>query len=185
RLYNEFAAGCSVADLTGGPDGGPLRNALNPNGNSSCNDLYPMDGGGGFLGEDDGGSFALLDNTQAYGDAGWPLKNPKVIATPIWEAASLLDSRVDGMLRDGGGAGARNILVAPMDGGIPSAGTSLITFNNYSSSNVTTMTDYLKLSGVTSDFCVGMDSTSRHTYATEQDCGTDLIKFVEGRDVLR
>ena len=185
RLYNEFAAGCSIADLTGGPDGGPLKNALNPNGNNSCNDLYLMDADGGFVGEDDGGSFALLDNSQAYGDAGWPQKVPKVLATPIWEAASLLDARMDGVIRDAGGATSRTILVAPMDGGIPSAGTSLITYNNYSTANVATMTDYMKLSGVNSDFCVGMGSTSRHAYTTEQDCGTDLIKFVEGRDVLR
>src|SRR5437667_168304 len=56
---------------------------------------------------------------------------------------------------------------------------------DYSAGNVATMTDYMKLSGVNSDFCVGMGSTSRHAYATEQDCGTDLMKFVEGRDVLR
>jgi len=63
----------------------------------------------------------------------------------------------------------------------PSGGrSSLITFNDFSSSNVATMTDYMKLSGVNSDFCVGMQSTSRHAYATEQDCGTDLMKFRRG-----
>src|SRR5256885_1789235 len=70
------------------------------------------------------------------------------------------------------------------DAGIPSAGTNLIAFNNYDG-GVATMTDYMKLSGVNSDFCVGMGSTSRHVYSTEQDCGTDLMKFVEGRDILR
>src|SRR4051812_1494617 len=184
RLYNEFAAGCSIADLTAN-DGGPVKNAVNPNGNDSCTDLYLMESDGGVVGEDDGGSFALLDSTQAYGDAGWPLKSPSVLAQPIWEAAALLDTRVTTLIGDGGGVGARNILVAPMDGGIPSAGTNLITFNNYSSANVATMTDYMKLSGVNSDFCVGMGSTSRHAYTTEQECATDLIKFVEGRDVLR
>src|SRR5947208_8267374 len=47
------------------------------------------------------------------------------------------------------------------------------------------MTDYMKFSGVNSDLCVGMASTSRHASATEQDCGLDLMKFIEGRDVLR
>jgi type IV pilus assembly protein PilY1 len=184
RLFNEFAAGCSSADLTGN-DGGPLKNSVNPNGNSSCNDLYLMDADGGFVAEDDGGSFVLLDDSQPYTDAGWPLKNPKVQAIPIWEAASLLETRMDGVIRGVGGASARSILVAPMDAGIPSPGTSLVTYNDYSASNVATMTDYMKLSGVNSDFCVGMASTSRHAYATEQDCATDVIKFMEGRDVLR
>jgi len=185
RLYNEFAAGCSTTDLTSGPDGGPAKTAYNPNGNNSCSDLYLMDADGGFVGEDDGGSFVLLDDTQAYGDAGWPIKSPKVAATPVWEAASLLSDRENKVLTGAAGATARNILVMPMDGGIPSPGTSPITFNSYGASNVATMTDYMKLSGLNSDFCVGMASTSRHVYATEQDCGTDLIKFVEGRDVLR
>ncbi|HZR08540.1 MAG TPA: hypothetical protein VFA79_08160, partial [Myxococcales bacterium] len=184
RLYNEFAAGCSTIDLTSGPDGGPAKTALNPNGNGSCSDLYVQDADGGFVGEDDGGSFVLLDTTQPYTDAGWPIKTPKVPATPIWEAASLLTTRMTGALT-GNGTATRNILVAPLDAGIPAAGSSLITYNDYSATNVATMTDYMKLSGVNSDFCVGMGSTSRHAYTTEQDCGTDLIKFVEGRDVLR
>src|SRR5712664_1297147 len=185
RLFNEFAAGCSSVDLTSGPDGGPAKTAYNPNGNNSCNDLYLTDADGGFVGEDDGGTFVLLDNTQPYGDAGWPAKSPKVAATPIWEAASLLTARENLVATDAGGATPRVILAAPMDAGIPSAGTTLITFNDYSSANVTTMTDYMKLSGVNSDFCVGMSSTSRHVYATEQDCGKDLVKFIEGQDVLR
>src|SRR5207245_11449854 len=122
---------------------------------------------------------------QAYGDGGWPIKSPTVQAIPIWEAASLPETRMNGVIRDAGGSSTRVILVAAMDAGIPSAGSSLVTYNNYSTSNVATMTDYMKLSGVNSDFCVGMASTSRHAYATEQDCGTDLMRFVEGRDVLR
>ena len=183
RLFNEFAAGCSTTDLTSGPDGGPARTTANPNGNASCSDLYLMDADGGFVGEDDGGSFVLLDTSQPYGDAGWPIRSPRVLATPIWEAADLLTTRVNNGLTDGGGT-TRNILVAPMDAGIPSAGTSLIAFNDYDG-GVATMTDYMKLSGVNSDFCVGLASTSRHAYSTEQDCGTDLMRFVEGRDVLR
>src|SRR5437879_2362512 len=130
RLFNEFAAGCSTTDLTSGPDGGPARTTANPNGNASCSDLYLMDADGGFVGEDDGGSFVLLDTSQPYGDAGWPIRSPRVLATPIWEAADLLTTRVNNGLTDGGGT-TRNILVAPMDAGIPSAGTSLIVFNNY------------------------------------------------------
>src|SRR5207249_3968558 len=64
RLFNEFAAGCSSADLTSGPDGGPAKTAANPNGNGSCTDLYLQDADGGYVGEDDGGSFVLLDPSQ-------------------------------------------------------------------------------------------------------------------------
>src|SRR5207302_9099016 len=55
RLFNEFAAGCSSADLSSGPDGGPAKTAANPNGNGSCTDLYLQDADGGYVGEDDGG----------------------------------------------------------------------------------------------------------------------------------
>jgi len=185
KLFNEFAAGCSMADLTSGPDGGPSRTPVNPNGNASCTDLYLQDRDGGYVGEDDGGTFVLLDDSQPYGDAGWPVRSPKVPATPIWEAAALLSDRENAVLTGGAGATPRNILVAPMDAGIPGPGTALIPFNDYSSGNVATMTDYMKLSGINSDFCVGMASTSRHVYASEQDCGADLMKFVEGQDVLR
>src|SRR5213075_2339294 len=116
KLFNEFAAGCSMSDLTSGPDGGSSRTAANPNGNGSCTDLYLQDADGGYVGEDDGGSFVLLDPTQPYTDAGWPIKVPKVAAIPIWEAASLLTARETQVL-SGGGVSARNILVAPLDGG--------------------------------------------------------------------
>ncbi len=187
RLYNEFAAGCGPAELTGGPDGGPVKDALNPNGNASCNDLYLQDADGGFVGEDDGGTFVLLDNSQAFDpDAGgWPAKSPKTSAVPIWEAAALLTTRENTVASGGSGATARVLLTVPLDAGIPAAPTTLISFNDYSGSGSATITDYLKLSGVNSDFCVGMSSTSRHVYATQTDCGVDLIKFIEGRDVLR
>jgi len=177
RLYNEFAAGCSNVDLTSGPDGGPAKTALNPNGNASCNDLYLQDADGGYVGEDDGGTFVLLDSSRRTATRGWPIKTPKRRPRPSGSRRLLTSARTISSperrrhraQHPGGADGRRH----------PSAGTSLITFNDFSSSNVATMTDYMKLSGVNSDFCVGMQSTSRHAYATEQDCGTDLMKFVE------
>src|SRR5207302_3579688 len=80
RLFNEFAAGCGPNEMTGGVDGGPLKDALNPNGNASCSDLYLQDADGGFVGEDDGGTFILLDTSQPFGDAGWPVMIPKTPA---------------------------------------------------------------------------------------------------------
>ncbi|TMA28708.1 MAG: hypothetical protein E6J78_04635 [Deltaproteobacteria bacterium] len=185
RLFNEFASGCSTADLSCGPDGGPCKTSLNPNGNNSCNDLFLTDADGGFVGEDDGGSFILLDTSQTWSsDGGWPPLSPKSPAVPIWEAASLLSTRENTVASDGGGT-VRNLLTIPLDGGMPANNSSLITYNDFSDAGVATMTDYMKLSGVNSDFCAGLSSTSRHGYTTEQDCGRDLMKFVEGQDVLR
>jgi type IV pilus assembly protein PilY1 len=198
RLFNEFAAGCSSADLnpiTGGKFGlssGSIS-ALNPNANNSCNDIFLEDSNNNFVGEDDGGSFILLDNSQAFGDAGWPPKSPKTVAAPIWEAANIMLCRENnfiaglaGTCDDGGTTIAtRKILTVPLDAGVPIAGTALITYNDFSDAGIATMTDYMKLSGVNSDFCKGLSSTSRHNYVTEQDCGKDLMKFIDGQDVLR
>src|SRR5207302_2812299 len=179
------ASGCSTADLSCGPDGGSCKTSLNPNGNNSCNDLFLTDADGGFVGEDDGGSFILLDTSQTWSsDGGWPPLSPKSPAVPIWEAASLLSTRENTVASDGGGT-VRNLLTIPLDGGMPANNSSLITYNDFSDAGVATMTDYMKLSGVNSDFCAGLSSTSRHGYTTEQDCGRDLMKFVEGQDVLR
>ncbi|MCA1841916.1 MAG: hypothetical protein LC792_01745, partial [Actinobacteria bacterium] len=192
RLFNEFAAGCSQVDLSCGPDGGPCKDALNPNGNNSCNDIYLTDADGGFVAEDDGGTFVLLDTSQPYTDAGWPLKNPKVFAQPVWEAANILECRENAYIKglsascDDGGTpiGQRQILTLGLDAGIPTTPTALVQFNNLSTANVATMTNYMKLAGVNSDFCQSMALTTRGTYSTKEDCGTDTIKFLEGRDVL-
>ena len=196
RLFNEFAAGCGPSDLNplgaadagffGLADGG--RSPLNPNENNSCTDLYLVDADGGFVGEDDGGTFILLDPSQPWnGDAGgWPPQvdgGAHVPAVPIWEAASVLAAREAKSIADAGPA--RVILALGLDAGIPDGGrTDLVTFNDFSSANVATMTDYMKLSGVNSDFCTALGSITRTGYATEQQCGSDLMKFIEGQDVM-
>jgi type IV pilus assembly protein PilY1 len=163
-----------------------VKDSLNPNGNASCTDVFLVDADGGFVGEDDGGGFVLLDTNQAFAadGGGWPQKSPKTAANPVWEAAALLTSREIGAIQGSGGT-VRNILTVNMDGGIPAVGSALITYNDLSSANVTRMTDYMKLSGQNSDFCTGMAQVSRHTYASEQDCGKDLMKFIDGYDVER
>ena len=193
RLFNEFAAGCSNVDLTCGADGGPCKTALNPNGNNSCNDIYLEDANNNFVGEDDAGNFIVLDSTQPFGDAGFPPKIPTTPAAPVWEAANILSCRENNLIAglastcDDGGTviAARNIYTVNMDAGVPAIGSALIRYNDFTAAGVATMTDYMKLSGVNSSFCVGMSSTTRHTYATEQDCGKDLVKFMDGQDVLR
>lgn len=192
RLFNEFAAGCGPKELTGGPDGGPLKDSLNPNGNASCTDLYLTDANNSFVGENDGGAFVLLDSSQPYTDAGWPLLSPITPAAPVWEAAHVLGCREAHYLSgstascDDGGTpiAPRNIYTLGMDSGVPPVGSALVSFNSFDAS-VPMMTDYMKLSGVNSQFCVGMASTTRHTYASEQDCGLDLMKFIDGQDVMR
>ncbi|MGZ6142101.1 MAG: PilC/PilY family type IV pilus protein, partial [Myxococcales bacterium] len=79
---------------------------------------------------------------------------------------------------------ARNIMTVPLDAGIPTTPTPLIYFNDFSDAGVKTMTSYMKLAGVNSDFCQSMALTSRTAYATKEDCGQDTMKFMEGRDVL-
>ncbi|TMA17881.1 MAG: hypothetical protein E6J88_20105, partial [Deltaproteobacteria bacterium] len=189
RLFNEFASGCGPDELTGGPDGGPKKDALNPNGNASCSDLYLQDADGGFVGEDDGGTFILLDTSQPFGDAGWPVMIPKTPAIPIWEAADVLTRREQSSSTlDGGSGPSRVILTVNMDAGYPTPPTtpaSLLTFNDFSTNGVAVMTNYMRLGGVNSDFCVGLSSVTRDPYATKEDCGRDLMKFIDGQDVMR
>src|SRR5207249_3500008 len=157
RLFNEFASGCSNVDLSCGADGGPCKTTLNPNGNNSCNDLYLQDANGGFVGEDDGGTFILLDDTQAFTDAGFPVKSPKTLAVPIWEAADLLAQRenaiVKGLALPSTVDAGRLILVA--DGGSPTFWSDLVQFNDFDAS-VPAMTVAMKLGGVNSPFCTDM-----------------------------
>ena len=193
RLFNEFAAGCSNIDLTCGADGGPCVTALNPNGNNSCNDIYLQDADGGFVGEDDGGSFILLDTSKTWSPTtGFPPLVPTTPARPVWEAAHILDCRENNLLMglssscdDGGTAiTARAILTTPLDAGVPATGSALVTFNDFSDAGVATMTNYMKFSGVNSDYCQSMSLSTRRTYATKEDCGLDTMKFMDGQDVL-
>jgi len=184
-LFNEFAAGCSPADF---PDGGDFGTAgattLNPNKNFSCNDIYLQDADGGFVGEDDGGTFILLDTSQPFSaDGGWPAKSPKVQANPFWEAAAVLTAREQAAISSGGTA--RQIFTIPLDAGYPGPDAGLITFNDFSTAGVAVMSNYMKLGGVNSDFCIGLSSVTRNAYSTKEDCGRDLMKFIEGQDVMR
>ena len=203
RLFNEFAAGCGPHELSG-CDGGPCKDSLNPNGNGSCTDVYLQDATNAFIGEDDGGTFVQLDTSQPFGDAGWPVKTPKVTAQPVWEAAHIIECRENNYLAsssascdDGGTAIARRqILTLPLDAGVPTGPTTLIGYNDIDGGglctradgtqvycNVQTMTSYMKFSGVNSDYCQSMALVTRNLYKYKEDCGIDTIRFMEGADV--
>ncbi len=93
KLFNEFAAGCDVSVDAN------VKNAVNPNGNASCSDLYLQDKNNKYIAESadagiDAGSFFVLDNSQPWNASsatGWPFQagataGSLVPATPVWEA---------------------------------------------------------------------------------------------------
>src|SRR5262249_31937071 len=97
KLFNEFAAGCDVnVDKN-------VKDAVNPNGNASCTDLYLQDKNNKYIAESSasattGNSFFQLDVSQPWNPAtvtGWPFATgaggAKVPATPVWEAETELE----------------------------------------------------------------------------------------------
>ncbi len=176
-LYNEFSAGCAPANYG-------VKSSVNPNGNASCTDFYLQDSNGKFVREDNNGNFGLVDTTQAY-DAGWPLQvqadGGSIPAAPFWEANAKLTTRAQLII---GGTppaeGARKIYtVAPSGAGYS---PTLVPF---SVANVANLTPLLLLGGLQGEFCTTLSSLSGTAYATENDCATDLIRFIHGEDVLR
>lgn len=186
QLYNEFAAGCTKAD-----EG--KKNARNPNGDSSCNDFYLRDLNEKFVGEDGTGKFVELDTSQAWNSTtnanGWPIKktadNKTIPATPLWEAATQLSSRVDTLIAAGTdittAANARKIYTVAPD----SDGAYSKTLVPFTVANVETIAPLLKLGDVTGDFCTTLSVYTRNTYATTNDCAADVIRFMHGQDVMR
>ena len=184
KLFNEFAAGCDVnVDKN-------VKNSVNPNGNASCNDLYLQDTNNKYIAEStDAGvgasSFFVLDNGQPWNPAvvtGWPFASGPdggmVPAVPVWEAEQELETRVTAFIA--GAADDRLIYtVAPNASG--GYDPTLIPFDT---AHVSAITPLLKLGGYLGDFCSSLAGMTRHTYATDDDCTTDVIQFMRGYDVM-
>ena len=173
NLYNEFSAGCTGSDLN-------KVTTTNPNGNRSCNDFYLTDSNKAFVGESNG-QFMVLDSSKDW-DAGWPLKagaDGGVPASPFWEAGAVLADRVDAYLAGDTSKQRKIYTVAPS-----SSGGYDPTLIQFTTANAATLTPLFKLGGVSGDFCTTLGNLTRHAYATETDCGTDLIDFVNGKDIL-
>jgi len=173
-LFNEFAAGCTSADYG-------MVDALNPNGNNSCYDVYLTDRNNNFI-QEVNGQFVVADTSQAW-DGGWPplmgADGGYVPAAPIWEAANVLTAREDSVLA--GGSNARRIFTVAPNGTTGSYNRTLVPFTV---ANVANITPLLKLGGVNGDFCTSLGFRTRHSYVTENDCATDVIRFMQGEDVL-
>ncbi len=176
NLYNEFSAGCVSSDYG-------TKNANNPNGDSSCTDIYLRDSNDDFVGENSDGTFVQLDTTQPY-DAGWPLRvsgtGTNYPAVPFWEASARLTAREQAILSGAAGATPRRIYTVAAN----SSGTYQPSLVAFSVANAAAITPLLKLGGLSGDFCKSLASRTRHTYATEADCAVDVIKFMHGEDVL-
>ena len=178
QLFNEFASGCTAADYG-------LIDANNPNGNSSCFDIYLTDANGKFIGENMSGVFMIQDNTQPY-DGGWPTLGVTADggggtpATPFWEAASLLATR-ETLYIAGNPTQIRKIYTVAPSG---TTGTYAAAMVNFTVANVSNITPLLKLGGLYGDTCTTLGFRTRHAYVTEDDCAKDVIKFVQGEDVL-
>jgi type IV pilus assembly protein PilY1 len=194
-LYNEFTAGCGPAEMA---DGG-VKDALNPNGNASCTDVYLQDQGGAFIGETPAGDFVQVDSTQPYNfDAGtgFPIKyladGGTIPAVPFWEASDSLTHQVNQTALDGGVPPQRKIYTVIPDGSggygsVPQA-LSATSADAFTTANVATLTPLLALNGAQSGFCSNLAISTRHTYtpdaAGEQACATDLINYILGQDVM-
>jgi type IV pilus assembly protein PilY1 len=178
KLFNEFAAGCTSADYG-------VINTRNPNGNSNCGDVYLQDNNSAFIGEDSTGNFVLLDTSQPY-DAGWPVKfttlpdggKATTPAVPVWEAASLLASRADAIVA-GTSTDVRTLYTVAPDGGGYGPGLVQLTV-----ANASTITPLLQHGGYQGDFCISLQSATRHTYTGDDDCTRDVIRFMNGEDIM-
>jgi len=180
KLFNEFAAGCDInVDAN-------KKNAVNPNGNGSCNDLYLQDKNNKYIAENtdagiDAGSFFVLDNSQPWNAStatGWPyatgVDGGLVGATPVWEAEQELETRVTSFIA---GAADDRLIYTVAPNASSGYDPTLIPFDT---AHVSTITPLLKLGGYLGDFCSSLAGMTRHTYATDDDCTTDVIQFMRG-----
>jgi len=191
KLFNEFAAGCTTADV----NKPPATDWLNPNGNSSCNDVYLTDADGvnvsqsptipsstffnSFIGEDSSGNFVKLDTSKPLP---WPLTNPAVPANPVWEAEANLTTRVNSIIAGNASTPRRNIWTV-YDPGNTGKYTTRLQIDT-TDANMAILTSLLKLDGLSGTFCTELVGFTHRTYATEQDCAKDLVRFLLGEDVL-
>ncbi|MGQ0503846.1 MAG: pilus assembly protein, partial [Myxococcaceae bacterium] len=176
QLFNEFSAGCQTSDYG-------VKNTVNPNGDGSCNDVYLRDKNGAFVSENSNGDFVHLDSTATW-DGGWPIKvvsGAETPAVPVWEASTVLTTRENAVIAGTSGNSPRKIYtVAPNGAG--GYATSLVPFTV---TNVAAVTPLLKLGGVSGDICTTLAGLTRHTYADENACAADVIRFMHGEDMLR
>lgn len=178
KLFNEFSAGCTSVNYG-------VVSATNPNGDSNCNDVYLKDGDNDFIGEDTDGNFVKLDNAQTYqpppATNPWPARSPTVLANPVWEASDVLYKRAS--LLDGSGQPTvpRTVFTVRSSTG---GGGGYDTRVDFTVANAATLTPLLALQGFDSTFCTQLQARARHVYTTEQDCATDVIKYMLGFDIL-
>jgi type IV pilus assembly protein PilY1 len=189
KLFNEFSAGCTPSDYSKSNDW------LNPNRNSSCNDVFLTDADGvnptqspttpsstffnSFIGEDSLGNFVKLDTSQPYP---WPLTNPPVAANPVWDAEAVLRTRVNNILAGNASTPKRNIWTV-YDPGNTGKYTTRLQIDT-TDANMAIITPLLKLDGLPGTFCTELPGFTKRTYATEQDCAKELIRFLLGEDPL-
>ena len=192
KLFNEFSAGCSGTDFSRANDW------LNPNADSTCGNIYLTDADGvdaaasptipsanffnSFVGEDSQGNFVKLDTSQPYP---WPLKSPSAPANPVWEASAKLTSRINGINGVPGynaAAPARTLWTMTDTLGAGTYDTRL----NFDTTlaNLNVLTPLLALGGVNGAFCTELSGYTKNTYALETDCAADVVKFLQGQDVL-
>ena len=173
-LFNEFSAGCTSLDQ------GKVTSA-NPNGDADCTDFYLTDANKAFVGESNG-QFVVLDNSKTW-DGGWPVMGGAdggVAATPYWEARTGARRPGERLARPANSAQQRKIYTVAPD----SSGGYDPTLIQFTSSNARPLTPLFQLGGVNGDFCTTLGNLTRHVYASETDCGRDLIDFVNGKDIL-
>lgn len=183
KLFNEFSAGCLNSDLD-------AYSSRNPNSNGSCNDLYLRDNNNAFVGEDANNDFVVLDNSQTWegglpdGGDGWAPKTGadggSILAEPVWEASAKLTAREEAVI-GGNSSQARTIYTVAPDGS-GGWGTELVPITEANVSNVTPL---LGLDGYLGDFCTSLSNLTRNTYTNDDACTLDVIRFLNGVDVLK
>src|SRR5260370_17479928 len=92
----------------------------------------------------------------------------------------MLPTRQNSVLA-GSTANARRIFTVAPNG---TTGTYSGTLVPFTVANVSAITPLLKLGGGNGDFCTTLGFRSRHTYVIEDDCAMDVIRFIQGEDVL-
>jgi type IV pilus assembly protein PilY1 len=176
RLFNEFSAGCTASDYG-------RRTPLNPDGDSSCTDVYLRDADDDFIGESEVGDFRKLDSTASSPPPAilpWPLRTPPQPARPVWDARVELENRAR-RVNAGSAAEARDIWTMhdADDDGVYE------TRLDFTVANAATLAPLLALGGVSGEFCSEFSAHTGASYVTEAACAADVIRFFHGQDVMR
>jgi len=181
KLFNENAAGCTVPDDTTLKPGFSSLTAdqlsRNPNGSSTCSDVYLKDADNDFVGENEDGDYYKLDASQTYDTGsnayGWPLRDPGVAARPVWDGGALLAARDP----------ATRVVKTAVDfnsNGVIESGEQI----DFTAANVSRLVGPLGLGGVTGPFCQQLAGLAYTSFPTESACAETLIRWVRGEDVF-